>query len=392
MASGVRVAILSYLDSLPQGDSVQPSTLPEALGLDARKIRPSLAASVKRGETIVLSDGSIILNPNLRGRFPKLREKQKTILLEAFPVLKAAIKKVPAVKYALGLSGIVAAMAIIRTLVTDWRVAVFGLIIMLVLMAVLLLFARLAAISGPHVRAAALSLMWFSLALFCASGILLFTSVFFDQPIGLKRLIDDRIGQASTTTETGLVSQVEVEDAHLIVGDSGKVVQHSLVEHGHQKNLEPIDPLKPEQAIKFFASLSRAVGWHLLWFDTKGRASIVASAPVPVRIVDYPAGDQLMPVDPNDPPGVHALVLVVDTNTPNVGRDALLSKVAAIGKPPDRILPQWAGTPASMGVSRGEGRPIRSPELEPVAYFGHIRDTLPNGYVVLYLVTFRTVH
>ena len=107
----------------------------------------------------------------------------------AFAALQAATKKVPAVKYALGVSGIAAAIAIIGMLVKDWRVAVFGIIVMLVLMAVLLVFAKLTAVASKDFRVAALTFMWFSLALTSASGSLLFTSVFFDWPIDLRRLI-----------------------------------------------------------------------------------------------------------------------------------------------------------------------------------------------------------
>ena len=60
-------------------------------------------------------------------------------------ILKEAIAAVPAVRYALGISGIVAAIAVIFALGVDARVAIFGTIIMLVLMTLLVIFARLSA-------------------------------------------------------------------------------------------------------------------------------------------------------------------------------------------------------------------------------------------------------
>src|SRR5438045_5106659 len=97
-------------------------------------------------------------------------------------ILKQASSKVPALKYALGVAGIAAAIAIIKTLITDLRVALFGIILMLVLMTVLFVFAKLTAIASKEIRLAAIVLLWFSLLLTIASGSLLLTSVFFDWP------------------------------------------------------------------------------------------------------------------------------------------------------------------------------------------------------------------
>jgi hypothetical protein len=105
-------------------------------------------------------------------------------------ILNQAINRVPALKYALGLAGIAAAIAIIRTLVTDLRLAAFGIVVMVVLMTVLFVFAKLSAIGPREVRLPALALMWFSLLLTITSASLLFTSVFFDWPLSLKHIVD----------------------------------------------------------------------------------------------------------------------------------------------------------------------------------------------------------
>jgi hypothetical protein len=111
----------------------------------------------------------------------------------AIQVLGAAIKKVPAVKYAFGLAGIAAAIAIIKGLLVDWRVAVFGTIVMLILMAVLLVFAKLATMLGKWFIGPAITLMWFSLLLFIFTGSFLFTSVFFDWPLQLKVVVQPNV-------------------------------------------------------------------------------------------------------------------------------------------------------------------------------------------------------
>jgi hypothetical protein len=104
-------------------------------------------------------------------------------------VLKEAIKQVPALKFALGVAGIAAAAAIIKSLVSDPRVAVFGIILMVILMTVLVVFAKLTAIASKDFKLPAMILMWFSLVLVMAVSSLLFTSTFFNWPMKLKDVV-----------------------------------------------------------------------------------------------------------------------------------------------------------------------------------------------------------
>lgn len=100
--------------------------------------------------------------------------------------LKQAIKAVPAVKYALGIGGIAATVAIIQSFTVDLKVAFGGIAVMLVLMGVLVIFARMAALAGPRMLLPALVFTWFTLILFMAASILLFTSIFFKKPLDLS--------------------------------------------------------------------------------------------------------------------------------------------------------------------------------------------------------------
>ena len=107
-------------------------------------------------------------------------------------VLREAIRAVPAVKYALGIAGIVSAIAIVTGgFRIDPRIAVFGTVIMFVLMTVLVLFARLSTTPHHALGIAVIVLVWFSLLLtmFTATG--LFTSVFFHWPLDLRWLLSD---------------------------------------------------------------------------------------------------------------------------------------------------------------------------------------------------------
>lgn len=113
---------------------------------------------------------------------------KKPDALSPITVLREAIRAVPAVKYALGIAGIVSAIAIVTGgFRIDLRIAVFGTVIMFVLMTVLVLFARLSTTPHHALGIAVIVLVWFSLLLtmFTATG--LFTSVFFHWPLDLRR-------------------------------------------------------------------------------------------------------------------------------------------------------------------------------------------------------------
>jgi hypothetical protein len=105
-------------------------------------------------------------------------------------ILRESIRAVPAVKYALGIAGIVSAVAIIGSFGLDYRVTVVGTVLMFFLMATLVVFARLSALAAPDLRVPALVFTWFSLLLVMAVGAALFSSVFFQWPIDLGRWLD----------------------------------------------------------------------------------------------------------------------------------------------------------------------------------------------------------
>ena len=103
--------------------------------------------------------------------------------------LKQAINAVPAVKYALGVGGIISVIAIVRGFGIDFRVAVFGTVVMLVLMTLLLVFAKVSSRPQSTFKAPAVILTWFCLLLFIATATTLFLSVFFGKPLDLRTLL-----------------------------------------------------------------------------------------------------------------------------------------------------------------------------------------------------------
>lgn len=118
-------------------------------------------------------------------------------LLSPMSVLREAITAVPAVKYALGIGGMLGALALIYVFQINPRVAFVGLIILFVFMGVLVLFARAAALTGA-IAWPALIFTWFVLLMFIATTVTLFTSVFFQKPVDLQNWITGKASAASS--------------------------------------------------------------------------------------------------------------------------------------------------------------------------------------------------
>lgn len=107
-------------------------------------------------------------------------------MISPIQTLREATRAVPAVKYALGVGGILATVALLYSFRIDPRVAFVGTIVVLVLMGVLVVFARMAALSGARLHFPAMVFTWFVLLVFMATTIGIFTSVFFKVPVNLQ--------------------------------------------------------------------------------------------------------------------------------------------------------------------------------------------------------------
>jgi hypothetical protein len=113
-------------------------------------------------------------------------EKSMKQSISPVRILKDAIKAVPAVRYALGISGILAVVAISFSFRLDPRIAVFGALIMLILMTALVIFARLTVLPESSISRPAIVFTWFALLLVMATAVALFASVFFRTPVDLQ--------------------------------------------------------------------------------------------------------------------------------------------------------------------------------------------------------------
>lgn len=115
-------------------------------------------------------------------------------------VIREAISAVPAVKYALGIAGIAASLALATAFFSSTRAALFGIAAMLLLMVLLVVFAVLTKLAKKELRFPALVLTWTVLLVFVASTILTFTSVFFSTPKPFPTLVQEISGASIRET------------------------------------------------------------------------------------------------------------------------------------------------------------------------------------------------
>jgi hypothetical protein len=110
--------------------------------------------------------------------------------MEPFALLREARKAVPAVRFALGVAGVAAAVALVVGVIKSPAVAVFGTIIMLGLMFVLLVFSSIARkTTSPITQTFAHVLTGFFVLMIMVTTIFLFTSTFFSYPRPINQLL-----------------------------------------------------------------------------------------------------------------------------------------------------------------------------------------------------------
>ena len=101
-------------------------------------------------------------------------------------ILSKSITAVPATRYALGVAGVSAAVAIVAGFQIDMRLAVFGTTIMFGFMFVLVVFGALVSYGGGAVVQIALSAAWAFTILTFATAFFLMTSYFFTWPRSIE--------------------------------------------------------------------------------------------------------------------------------------------------------------------------------------------------------------
>jgi hypothetical protein len=132
-------------------------------------------------------------------------------------LLRAAMRAAPATKWATGVVGLVAAVALILTVVRSPLHAFIGVAALFVAMVALFVFSRVLKITVQTTRPAAVTLMWFMVLVFIATVCCLFMSVFFNWPWPLLQALDD----SNPTTTTPFLLFTEVP--HAACGETQKL-------------------------------------------------------------------------------------------------------------------------------------------------------------------------
>lgn len=118
-------------------------------------------------------------------------------------ILRAAIRAVPAIKYALGVAGIAATVAIVAGFTIGYKVAFLGTVIMLGFMFCLVLFSSFAQYGAASTRPLALTLAWTFVLLTSMSGLFIVTGFFFSWPKPLEAYVQS---PTPTPAPTSLVT------------------------------------------------------------------------------------------------------------------------------------------------------------------------------------------
>lgn len=143
---------------------------------------------------------------------------QKETTLQPQILLKNAIKAVPAVKYALGISGIVAVVALVGGFRIDYRVQVLGGLAVFLGMVVLVVFANAAGMPGSKMRLQAIVLTWFALSMLILSTFFLFSCVFFEWPQSLAHWIKPNATFDKSSKEQDFkVLMAKIEDSFVTI-------------------------------------------------------------------------------------------------------------------------------------------------------------------------------
>ena len=127
-----------------------------------------------------------------------------------FFTLKEAIKAVPAVKYALGVAGVTAVVAIVSAFKISLTVAVFGTITMFGLMFVLVLFSWFSKNARQDARIPALVLVWTFVLLTLITATLFLSSFFFHWPRPLEGYVSAKSQENSGESRPSPVPTVSV--------------------------------------------------------------------------------------------------------------------------------------------------------------------------------------
>lgn len=136
----------------------------------------------------------------------KSRERRTSetwlIRLDPFKIIDLAIKHVEAVKWALGIAGVMAALALgISFFHSGAPAAIIGAVVMIGLMTLLRIFAYIASKLGADLRLPALCLTWACVVLFVLAGLAIFSCVLIRWPRPYAEVVGDILQTTKTSPQ-----------------------------------------------------------------------------------------------------------------------------------------------------------------------------------------------
>ncbi len=191
-----------------------------------------------------------------------------------FKILNAAIQKVPFVKYALGVAGVAAAIAIIKSFGIEnySSIPVISILIMLGFMVLLFLFASLTRVNDRPLKIAGYILIYTTVTITCVSSILLASSIFFDRPKPITQygiFQKDKIDTSMKKKDT-LSVEKNINKSDKIATSDTTITKPKA--DTFQKTINsPINPIKAVQQIKIE---NKTYDYNSYWDASKSYADI----------------------------------------------------------------------------------------------------------------------
>jgi len=169
--------------------------------------------------------------------------------------------------------------------------------------------------------------------------------------------------------------------------DDGQIFYRELVGIDPGQEPEPIDPpLGPRDHFRLEGRLNRPAYWCLFWFDTTAEVNAVAESTGAWTEVHYPPrGDRMMSVSPEDPPGVHLLVLVAGAAAPDGGKEALIGRLRGMTGRVTVLPKRWSFQTRGPG-----GEQVAPPTLQMADFLRAVQRRLPEGLEPIQLVSLQT--
>jgi hypothetical protein len=182
-----------------------------------------------------------------------------------------------------------------------------------------------------------------------------------------------------------------------VVRDIGRgkeaIEDQVLITGGNEKQVLPVAALGPDDGFRLEGRLNRPANWYLLWFDPSGQPPTVIPSERPQTEVEYPPRDdedparkgwpKVVQIHPNDPPGVHLLLLLVDPESSVNLTDLLQERLNQVGKPPQELPARWAVR------LRTPGSTVRLTTRLPSDYLREVTQRLPKGLQPIQAVFFQ---